>query len=35
MAHANPLDVLAGANRIRDAIERITGDSVNSLNVRF
>jgi hypothetical protein len=35
MAHANPLDVLAGANRIRDAIERIARDSVNSLNVRF
>jgi hypothetical protein len=35
MAHANPLDVLAGANRIRDAIERIAGDSVNSLNARF
>jgi hypothetical protein len=33
MAHANPLDVLAGANRIRDAIERIARDSINSLNV--
>src|SRR3984885_3882940 len=34
MAHANPLDVLAGANRIRDAIERIARDAINSLNVR-
>src|SRR5277367_78628 len=31
IAHANPLDVLARANRIGDAIERIAGDSVNSL----
>src|SRR5580698_771366 len=29
---ANPLDLLAGANRIRDAIERIARDTVNSLN---
>src|ERR1700730_2022284 len=35
MAHANPLDVLAGANRIRDAIERIARHSVNSVNVRL
>jgi hypothetical protein len=29
-----PLDVLAGANRIRDAIERISWDAVNSLDTR-
>src|ERR1700735_1969175 len=34
MAHANPLDVLAGANRVRDAVERIAWDAVNSLNAR-
>src|SRR5580658_461801 len=35
MAHANPLDVLPGAKRIRDAIERIAWYSVDSLNIRF
>src|ERR1700683_1358133 len=35
IAHANPLDVLAGTNRIRHAIERIARDSVNYLNARF
>src|SRR5271170_4512206 len=35
MAHTNPFDVLAGTNRIRDAIERIARHSVNSLNIRF
>jgi hypothetical protein len=34
VAHADPLDILAGANRIRDAIERIAGDAVNALNAR-
>ena len=34
MPHANPLDILAGANRIRDAIERIAREAVNSLNAR-
>jgi hypothetical protein len=34
MARANPLDVPAGANRIRYAIERVAGDAVNSLNAR-
>jgi hypothetical protein len=34
MARADPLDVLAGANRIRDAVERIARDAVNSLNAR-
>src|SRR5271163_5364170 len=32
IAHANPLDIVAGANRIRHAIERIARNSVNSLN---
>jgi hypothetical protein len=35
MAHANPFDPLAGANRIGDAIERVAWDPVNSLNVRL
>jgi hypothetical protein len=35
MAHANPFDPLAGANRIGDAIKRVAWDPVNSLNVRF
>jgi hypothetical protein len=34
ITHADPLDILAGANRIRDAIERVAGDAVNSLNAR-
>src|SRR3984957_8242085 len=34
MTHANPLDVFVGANRIRDAIQRVAWDPVNSLNVR-
>ena len=32
MTHMNPLDLLVGANRIGDAIERVAGDAVNSLN---
>src|ERR1700723_756110 len=32
IASANPLNLLAGANRIRDAIERIARDAENSLN---
>src|SRR5580698_701191 len=32
MAHANPFDVVAGTNRVGDAIQRIAGDSVDSLH---
>jgi hypothetical protein len=35
IACSNPLDLLASANRVRDAIERVAWDSINSLNVRF
>src|ERR1700722_19364333 len=35
IAHTNPFDVLADADRIRDAIERIARNSVNALNLRF
>jgi hypothetical protein len=34
ITRAYPLDILAGANRIRDAIERVSWDAVNSLNTR-
>jgi hypothetical protein len=34
IARANPSDLVAGANRIRDAIERIAWDAVNSLDAR-
>jgi hypothetical protein len=30
--HMNPLHLLACANRIRDSVERIAADTVNSLN---
>jgi hypothetical protein len=31
----NPLDLTACANRIRDAVERIAADAVDSLNSGF
>src|SRR5271165_3649775 len=35
MAHVNPMNLLSGANRIRDSVERVAADAVNSLNSSF
>src|SRR5580704_4624727 len=34
IAHADPFDVVASANRIGDAIQRIAWNTVNSFNTR-